>query len=135
MGITGHHDPEILTEAMRRYPVDTVLCAINPADRARTPFVTSVIPEARRRDVGVIGMKIMAAGRLLHDKVATPEELIRYAATHTDTVIIGCSSIAEVRQNLAVRETFEPMNESELAALEARIAPRAERYDTFKAPR
>ncbi|PON16232.1 aldo/keto reductase [Candidatus Entotheonella serta] len=135
VGITGHHDPEILMEAMRRYPVDTVLCAINPADRARTPFVTSVIPEARRRGVGVIGMKIMAAGRLLHDKVATPEELIRYAATHTDTVIIGCSSIAEVRQNLAVRETFEPMNESELAALEARIAPRAERYDTFKAPR
>jgi predicted aldo/keto reductase-like oxidoreductase len=78
-------------------------------------------------------MKIMASGRLLHDKVATPEELIRYAASHTDTVIIGCSSIAEVRQNLAVRDTFKPMNEVELAALEARIAPHAERYDTFKA--
>jgi predicted aldo/keto reductase-like oxidoreductase len=133
VGITGHHDPAILVEAMRRYPVDTVLCAINPADRARSPFLTSVIPEARRRNIGIIGMKIMAAGRLLRDQVATPEELIRYAASHTDTVIIGCSSIAEVRQNLAVRDTFKPMNEGELAALEARIAPHAERYDTFKA--
>ena len=133
VGITGHYDPAILVEAMRRYPVDTVLCAINPADRARSPFLSSVIPEARRRNIGVIGMKIMAAGRLLRDHAATPEELIRYAASHTDTVIIGCSSIAEVRQNLAVRDTFTPMSEAELAALETRITPRAERYDTFKA--
>jgi predicted aldo/keto reductase-like oxidoreductase len=118
---------------MRRYPVDTVLCAINPADRARSPFLTSVIPEARRRNIGVIGMKIMAAGRLLRDDAATPEELIRYAASHTDTVIIGCSSIAELRQNLAVRDTFTAMTEGELAALEARIAPMAAHYDTFKA--
>jgi predicted aldo/keto reductase-like oxidoreductase len=133
VGITGHHDPAILMEAMRRYPVDTVLCAINPADRARSPFLTSVVPEARRRGIGVIGMKIMAAGQLLRDKAATPEELIRYAASHTDTVIIGCSSIAEVRQNLAMRDAFTPMDASELSALEARIEPHAERYDTFKA--
>jgi len=75
----------------------------------------------------------MAAGRLLRDNTATPEELIRYTASHADTVIIGCSSIAEVRQNLAVRAAFKPMNEDELAALEARIAPYAKRYDTFKA--
>ena len=133
VGVTGHHDPAILVEAMRRYPVDTVLCAINPADRARSPFLTSVIPEARQRGIGVIGMKIMAAGRLLRDQAATPEELIRYAASHVDTVIIGCSSIEEVRQNLAMRDAFTPMDEAELATLEARIAPQAGRYDTFKA--
>ena len=133
VGVTGHHDPAILVEAMRRYPVDTVLCAINPADRARSPFLTSIIPEARQRGIGVIGMKIMAAGRLLRDKAATPEELIRYAASHVDTVIIGCSSIEEVRQNLAMRDAFTPMDEAELATLEARIAPHAGRYDTFKA--
>lgn len=133
VGITGHHDPAILVEAMRRYPVDTVLCAINPADRARSPFLTTVVPEAKKRGVGVIGMKVMAAGRLLADAAAKPEELIRYAATHVDTLIIGCSSIAEVRQNLAARDAFVPMSDAELASLEARIAPRAARYDTFKA--
>ena len=133
VGITGHHDPAILVEAMRRHPIDTVLCAINPADRARSPFLTSVIPAARERNMGIIGMKVMAAGRLLQDKAASPEDLIRYAATHVDTVIIGCSSIAEVRQNLAMRSAFAPMTEAELASLEARIAPNAARYDTFKA--
>ncbi|MDC0678561.1 aldo/keto reductase [Sorangium atrum] len=133
VGITGHHDPRILLEAMRRYPVDTVLCAVNPADPARRPFLTTVVEEARRRGVGVIGMKIMAAGRLLQDRAASASELIHYAASHADTVIIGCSSIAEVRENLGARSLSFPMPPAERAALEARVAPRAGRYDTFKA--
>jgi aryl-alcohol dehydrogenase-like predicted oxidoreductase len=132
VGITGHHDPEVLVEAMRRYPVDTVLCAINPADPRRAPFLSTVVAEARRRDIGVIGMKVMAAGALLHDRAATPEELIRYAASLADTVIIGCSSIAEVRTNLEAGRNHTAMTEAQRRALEARIAPRAARYDTFK---
>lgn len=133
VGITGHHDPAILVEAMRRYPVDTVLCAINPADPVRSPFVSTVVAEARSRDIGVIGMKVMAAGVLLKDRAATPEELIRYASSLADTVIIGCSSIAEVRTNLEAGRVHAPMSDAERHALEARIAPRASRYDTFKA--
>lgn len=133
VGITGHHDPAILVEAMRRYPVDTVLCAINPADPRRAPFVSTVVAEARQRDVGVIGMKVMAAGALLHDRAATPADLIRYAASLADTVIIGCSSIAEVHMNLEAGRSQVAMTEAERRALEARIAPRASRYDSFKA--
>ena len=132
VGITGHHDPAILVEAMRRYPVDTVLCAINPADPARLPFLTTVVEEARRRGVGVIGMKVMAAGRLLTDGAAGAHELLRYAASFADTVIVGCSSAAEVQENLAARALPLPMPEAERAALEARLLPRAGRYDSFK---
>jgi predicted aldo/keto reductase-like oxidoreductase len=133
VGITGHHDPAILVEAMRRYDIDNVLCAINPADPRRSPFLTTVVAEARRRGIGVVGMKVMAAGRLLDDRVASAEELIRYAASWADTVIVGCSSIAELRMNLEAGRRFTPMSETERRALEARIAPVAARYDTFKA--
>jgi aryl-alcohol dehydrogenase-like predicted oxidoreductase len=132
-GITGHHDPAILVEAMRRYPFDTVLCAINPADPRRLPFLQTVVPEARKRGMGVVGMKVMAAGRLLWDRAATPEELIRYAASFADTVIIGCSSIAEVQQNLEAGRRATPMEADERLALERRIAKNAARYDSFKA--
>ena len=133
VGITGHHDPAILVEAMRRGSFDTVLCAINPADPARMPFLTTVVPEARRRGMGIIGMKVMAAGLLVEDKAAHPDELIRYAASYADTVIIGCRTPLEVQQNLAVGRRLLPMSGTDSAALEARIAPRAARYDTFKA--
>jgi aryl-alcohol dehydrogenase-like predicted oxidoreductase len=134
VGITGHHDPAILVEAMRRYPVDTVLCAINPADPRRLPFSTTVVPEAKKRGVGIIGMKVMGQGRMLEDGVATHAELLRYAASFADTSIVGCSSVEEVRQNVAAaRAAASPMKDDERAALEARVAPRASRYDSFKA--
>ena len=75
-------------------------------------------------------MKVMAAGPLLRDAKAA--ELIRYSASLADTVIIGCSTIAEVRENLAVARAFVPMPETERRALEQRIAPHAADYDTFK---
>lgn len=131
VGLTGHHDPDILLEAMRRHRFDNVLCAFNPADGRRLPF-RSVIAEARRQGMGVVGMKVMAAGQLLVDRAASPAELIRYAASEADTVVIGCSSIAEVQTNLAVARGFVPMTTEERRGLEQRLAPRAARYDTFK---
>lgn len=130
IGLTGHHDPDVLVEAMHRFPFDNVLVALNPADPRRRPFVPSVVAEARRQGMGVVGMKVMAAGPLLRE--APARELIRYAASLADTVIVGCSTIAEVRENLGVAAGFAPMDEAERRALEARIAPRAAAYDTFK---
>jgi|SRR5450432_3293141 len=132
VGLTGHHDPAVLVEAMRRFPFDSVLCAINPADPRYRPFVPTVVAEARRRGMGVVGMKVLAAGRLLRE--ATAPELIRYAASHADTVIVGCSTVAEVRANLAVNRDLAagPMPAQEQHALERRLAARAADYDTFK---
>ena len=130
IGLTGHHDPRVLLEAMDRFPFDTVLVAINPADSRYHPFVPTVVADARKRGMGVVGMKALAAGRLLD--VAQAPELIRYTATFADTVVVGCSSVEEVRANLAVATDFSPMSESERRHLETRVAARARAYDYFK---
>ena len=133
VGLTGHHDPDILLAAIERYPFDSVLLPINPADPARMPFITTVIPAARAKGMGVVGMKVMAAGRLPGERAATAEECIRYAMAHADTLIIGCSSVAEVQSNLHLGRTATPMRAEEQRALEARVAKKAGRYDYFKA--
>jgi len=135
VGLTGHHDPEILLEAMRRYDFDSVLCPVNPADPRHRPFVTTVIPAARARGMGVVAMKVMAAGRLLQSGEASAAECIEYAASYADTCIIGMTSVAEVRENFGVGASLAltPMDEPRRRALETRIAARARHYDTFKA--
>jgi aryl-alcohol dehydrogenase-like predicted oxidoreductase len=133
VGLTGHHDPGVLVEAMRRFPFDSVLVAINPADPRYLPFIPTVVAQARRYGMGVVGMKVLAAGRLLGE--ASASELIRYAASHADTVIVGCSTVEEVRENLAVARAFVPMAAAEQQALEQRLAPHAHWYDTFKGQR
>jgi predicted aldo/keto reductase-like oxidoreductase len=115
---------------MRRYPFDSVLVSINPADPRYRPFLPTVVVEARRQGMGVVGMKVLAAGRLVRE--APPADLIRYGAAHADTVIIGCSSVAEVRANLAVNDGFTPMPPDERRVLEQKIDARAELYDYFK---
>jgi len=130
VGLTGHHDPDILLEAMRRYPFDSVLVSINAADARYRPFLPTVVAEARRRGMGVVGMKVLAAGRLVRE--APAPDLLRYGAAHADTVIVGCSSVAEVRANLAVNDGFVPMPDEERRALERKVEARADFYDYFK---
>ena len=80
MGITGHTAPDVLIEAARRYPLDTALVAINPADRLRLSFIEEFLPVAAGKGMGVIAMKVLAWGLLLRDPVRlTPAEAIGYA--------------------------------------------------------
>jgi aryl-alcohol dehydrogenase-like predicted oxidoreductase len=132
IGLTGHHDPAVLLEAMRRFPFDNVLVSVNPADSRYRPFVPTVVAEARRQGMGVVGMKALAAGLLVESAPAA--DLLRYCASIADTVIVGCSTVEEVRANLGVARGFAAMSDAERAALEARVAPRADRYDYFKGP-
>ncbi|HEX4802085.1 MAG TPA: aldo/keto reductase [Myxococcaceae bacterium] len=131
-GITGHYDPAVLVEAMRRYPFDNVLCAINPADRTQLSFLKTVVPLARRQQIGLVGMKVLGAGRIVADGLAGAPELIRYGASHADTVIIGCWTVEEVRADFAVGQRFTPMTSPELKELEERLAPRSIDYTAYK---
>jgi aryl-alcohol dehydrogenase-like predicted oxidoreductase len=131
VGLTGHHDPDVLLEAMRRYAFDSVLVSINPADPRHRPFIPTVVAEARRQGIGVVGMKVLAAGRLVRE--APAPDLIRYGASHADTVIVGCSSVDEVRANFAVNDGFVSMSISERRALDQKVETRADQYDYFKA--
>jgi aryl-alcohol dehydrogenase-like predicted oxidoreductase len=133
VGITGHHDPAILMEAMRRHRFDSVLVAMNPADGRRLPFIPSVVKEARAQGMAVIAMKVLAAGQIPRDRVASSEELLRYAATIADTAIIGCSSPEEVRQNMQSALRFIPASDVDQRELEARVGGRTG-YDYFKRP-
>src|SRR6516165_3700973 len=65
VGLTGHHDPAILLDAMSRFDFGTVLVALNLADTPRLSFARTVLAEAARKGMGVIGMKVYAAGLLV----------------------------------------------------------------------
>ncbi len=132
VGLTGHFSAAILMKAMARHRFDAVLVPINPADVARDPFVTTVVPEARRQGMAVIGMKVLARGRLIESGASTAEEAIGYAIAHCDTAIVGCASADEVRKNLAIGRSVGPLAEPERRAFEARLAGDAAKYTFFK---
>jgi len=138
LGLTGHHDPAILLEAMGRFDFDTVLVALNVADTHRLSFARTVLLEAARRGMGVIGMKVYAAGVLLHSGSAplTPGEAMGYVLSlpGVSTVIIGCSSPAEVDENARVARTFQPFDKPTMCSLEERTHALAGVFTSYKKP-
>jgi aryl-alcohol dehydrogenase-like predicted oxidoreductase len=138
LGLTGHHDPAILLEAMQRFDFDTVLVALNVADVCRLSFAQTVLMEASRRGMGVIGMKVYAAGVLLSGGAHqfTPGEAMGYVLSlpGISTVVIGCSSPAEVDENAQIARAFQPFDPVALHELERRARPRAAHSTAYKRP-
>jgi aryl-alcohol dehydrogenase-like predicted oxidoreductase len=134
LGLTGHHDPAILLEGMQRFAFDTVLVALNAADVHRLPFISTVVAEAARRGMGVIGMKVYAQGALLDQGGLTADEAMGYVLSlpGVSTAIIGCSTPAEVDTNARIARQFSAISTLRQRELEARTRRQAATFLSYK---
>jgi aryl-alcohol dehydrogenase-like predicted oxidoreductase len=134
LGITGHHDPAILLEAMRRFRFDTVLVALNAADVHRLSFAQTVLAEAARLGMGVIGMKVCAAGALLGPRRLSIDEAMSYVLSlpGVSNVIIGCSTPEEVTANARAAGAFTPLGDEHMRELERRTRGAADVLTYYK---
>lgn len=135
IGVTGHHDPEVLRRALDLYDFDTVLLPVNPAepqDRSFLPLAAA----AQARGLGVIGMKVLCRG-LLPQLAEEPEklifELVAYALSQpVSLVVIGCDTPEQVKTLAHAAENFAPMTADEQKALEDAVAPFARQLMYYK---
>jgi predicted aldo/keto reductase-like oxidoreductase len=136
LGVTGHHDPAILIEAMRRFEFDTVLVALNAADVHRLPFAPMVLAEAASRGMGVIGMKATAQGAILDRGGLSMREAMGYVLSlgGVSTVIVGCRTPEEVDANATIARAFTPLDSSALRELEERTRSCATELTYYKRP-
>lgn len=133
IGVTGHHDPYILTKAVEQWPVDTVLMPVNPIEQVIGGFLTQTLAAAQEKGVAVIGMKILGAGHYVLPKLAvTAGLLIRYALSFGITVaIVGCSTAEEVRE-LSAAANLPPLSDFEKEKITELFAPYAEKYAFYR---
>lgn len=92
IGLSGHVRSDVLVTAFDRFDFDLVLCPVNPMDAVIDDFVTTAAAVANGRGAAVMGMKVMAAGR-----VTDPARALRWALSQpTHTLTLGMMSNAEV---------------------------------------
>jgi uncharacterized protein len=143
-GATGHYNPKVLLEAVRRFDIDTLLISLNAAQSSHplsmTPgkplagFEEEVLPAATEKGIGVIAMKVMGQQSLVGDGAgkAPPEELIRYVLSLPIAAAeIGHTSIEILEQNVAAARNFTPMSSAEIASLRARLSGSATAWSRF----
>ncbi len=113
ISISGHTDPQILIEALNRFPFDSALIAVSALDHFILSFAEEFLHIANAGGVATIGMKVLGLGSLTQEV----ERSLRYAfSLPVSTVIVGMETMAQLKQNLAIAESFTPMTDEERLA-------------------
>jgi predicted aldo/keto reductase-like oxidoreductase len=142
LGITGHFEPLILLEAIKNYPFDQILLAVNAADIHYLSFKNYLLPEAQKRGIGIVGMKVATRGRMLSTWAPPPVDeqpermatklpgtiTIKEALTYNmslpvSTTIIGVDNVAQIEEDVKIASEFTPLTEDEMKAIEYKTLP------------
>ncbi len=143
VGITGHFEPLVLLEAIKRYKFDSILMALNAADVHYLSFKNYLLPEAQKQGIAIIGMKVTTRSRILSSWTPPPLEqqtdarlktgkpgtiTIREALTYNmslpvSTSIIGVDSVAQIEENVRIASEFSPLSQSQMEEIELKTLP------------
>ena len=134
IGVTGHHEPAILTRAVTQWPVDAVMMPVNPVEGVLGGFLTATLPAAKEKGLAIIGMKILGAGHYVQSRAGvTAAMLIRYALAQEVTVaIVGCGGAAEAKALADAGRPVRPLNSAHAKQLEILFEPFAQKYAFYR---
>jgi aryl-alcohol dehydrogenase-like predicted oxidoreductase len=110
ISMSGHRNPQVQVEALRRFPFDSMLVALSALDHFILSFAEEFLPVANAKGIAVIGMKAMGLAKL----GPYYERALRYSmGLPVSTTIVGMESMDQLKKNLAVAENFTPLGDEE----------------------
>jgi len=120
LGITGHYDPTPLLKAIKQFDFDTILLAVNAADTHKYSFMKELIPEAIKRNMGIIAMKVCSRGRLFDPTgLNNMKDAMDYVFTlPISTAIIGHDNTRQLVENAKNAQDFTPLTKIQMNELE-----------------
>jgi uncharacterized protein len=137
IGFTGHKDPRIhLAMLGKPFDWDTSQMPINALDAHYRSFQKQVVPVCLQKNVGVIGMKGFGGGPgFIANAGLTAAEAYRFALSQpVSSQVVGMTSMAQLKANVAMARDFTPMTSEEQAAIAGRVQDVASdgRFELFK---
>ena len=121
-GISGHHEPDVIVEALKLYDFDTALVSLNAADiHHPRPFSTTVLPVAQEKNIGIVAMKVPAYGRLLQPNILNGmEQAMGYSLSlpGVHCCIIAAENPQQLESNVKVAQNYQLLNQAQMQAIE-----------------
>jgi uncharacterized protein len=115
VGMTGHTHPAQFVKMMGAYDFDTVLNPMGAVNRVWNDFSSTTIPAARSRNMGIIGMKVMAYNQI---PAEYRSQFLHYTmGLDIDVAIVGMDTIEQVEENVRIAEAFAPLTAGEESEL------------------
>jgi len=140
LGFTGHKDPRIHLKMLGVHKWDTVQMPINLCDYHYRSFARLVVPEANKKEVGVIGMKSLGGGsegkgRFIAAGICTVEDALNYSLSQPiASLVVGIDSMKVLEQDLKIGRAFKQLDKDGIEKLAAKVKDAAGdgRHERFK---
>ena len=128
IGVTGHHDPDVLRRAVEQWPVDAVLMPVNPVEAVIGGFLDNTLEAATKKGIAVIGMKVLGGKYYISENAGiTAGLLTRFALSYgITTAIVGCSSTKEVLELEEAGRNRTLLSDAEKKEITTLFAPPSE---------
>jgi uncharacterized protein len=122
IGATCHMRPHRAVPVIQTGDIDLFMCSINFVERHIYNFEEKVLPECRKNNIGVIGMKVLGGPVKGGARLMSTDEYnatLRYAwsTPGLSVAIVGLRTPEELRQALAAARAFQPLNREESSRL------------------
>jgi aryl-alcohol dehydrogenase-like predicted oxidoreductase len=119
IGFTGHHDPTVHQRLLDSFGGwETAQMPINLVDPHYLSFLNSVLPNVRKKGLGMIAMKSNAIGSITKHNLATIDECLRFTLSQDIHVLVsGVETLAQLEHNVGVVKAFKPMSKQEISSL------------------
>jgi aryl-alcohol dehydrogenase-like predicted oxidoreductase len=136
IGISSHDSPPAMKLALERHEFDCCQMALNaamadmigttrPVTAGERSFESLALPVARRKNMGVIAMKVFARDALAGQPEATARNLIYYALSlPITTAVIGHPTVEHLEQNVRLAKAFQPLPKTEMEQLARALSTR-----------
>lgn len=140
IGCTSHLRPGRVLPAFATGEIGLFMCTVNFVERHIYNFEETVLPEARRRGIGVIAMKVLGGPvKGAGARLASPEDYqatLRYvwSVPEVSVAIIGMRNVNELRQGLAAARAFKPLAPDEVSSLARRGKLLAAQWGPLRGP-
>jgi len=126
IGISGHNRPANFVRMLQTDQIDVLMCVMNYADRNIYDFESKVLPEARRRNVGCVAMKVYAGikggfpnHRSGYVGCATEPAYLPQAMAYAldlegvSVAVVGPYTLEQSIQNVEFARKYAPLSESQ----------------------
>ena len=130
IGISGHNRPANFVRMLQTDQIDVLMCVMNYADRNIYDFESKVLPEARKRNVGCVAMKVYAGikgGFPNHRSgfvgCATEPAYLPQAMAYAldlegvSVAVVGPYTVEQSIQNVEFACKYAPLSESQRTSL------------------
>ena len=130
IGISGHNRPPNFVRMLQTNQIDVVMCVMNYADRNIYDFESKVLPEARKRNVGCVAMKVYVGIKggfrnHRHGYVGCATEATRlpqalaYALDlkGVSVAVVGPYTVEQSIQNVKFARKYAPLSKEQHQAL------------------